>query len=305
MLFRACEDRKLSDGACRLHTRILSLSRKKGYCWANNACFARELGVSKACISRRVNELERHGYIRAEIYQMSGNKRYLFPLNPENTSTQICYDPIDETANTYAQTNSEATHEAVETSSNKSDEALRTDAEHNNIERTKEIEQNGNEQSSFIVLKDEKNETLSEKDSESTQFTPYGEAALDGLLRSGRKLSSMAVDEQVQVVIAFCRALGEPMNNLATYSERVSDHIRRGRGAERLMHAIWNLNHSEFGQDKNFESKLNYLLGRNTQRRIDNAIDDSKSFYFISDRLRNAALPFSPLLEKDFRDLRD
>lgn len=310
MLFRACEDSQLSDGACRLHTRILSLSRKEGYCWANNAFFARELNISKASVSRRVSELCERGYIRVEIDKQSGNKRHIYALDFVGTSgevasssTQECYDPIRKGDDRLAQMSSETLVSSADSSQQKLSEPLCTDAEHNKADVTMGKEQNKVEQSSVIVFQDSKNETLSEKDSESTQFAPYNEDELNSLLRSGRKLADMDANEQVQVVIAFCCALGEPMNNLLTYAERISGHIRRDRGAERLMHAIWNFHNSEFG--KNYKGKLNYLLGRNSQKRIDNAIDDANTFYFVAEYKRTSALAFSPLLEKDFRELHD
>lgn len=310
MLFRACEDHQLSDGACRLHTRILSLSRKEGYCWANNSFFARELDISKASASRRVSELCERGYIRIEIDKQGGNKRYIYPIDslgtndiPATTSTQKCNDPIDNSDDTSAKINSETLGTDANTSSQKLSEPLRTDAEHNKAEATRGSERNKVEQSPVIVFKGRGNETFSERDSESTQFSPYGDVELRGLLGSGQKLAEMDAGEQAQVVIAFCRAIGVPMNNLMTYADRISGHIRRGRGAERLMHAIWNLTHSEFGN--NYQGKLNYLLGRNSQKRIDNAIDDARTFLFVPEHMRNAVLPFCPLLKKEFRDLHD
>lgn len=310
MLFRACEDSELSDGACRLHTRILSLSRKEGYSWANNAFFARELNISKASVSRRVSELCERGYIRIEIDKQSGNKRHIYPIDTlgthdifATTSAQECGDPLDNNDDTSLQISTETINAHVDTSSQQLSESLCTDAQHNKADVTMGIERNKGEQSSVIVFQGSKNETLSEEDSERTRFAPYGEAELNGLLRSGRKLAAMNADEQVQVVIAFCCALGEPMNNLLTYAKRISGHIRRGGGAERLMHAIWNFHHSDFGQ--NYKGKLNYLLGDNTQKRIDNAIDDAHTFYFVAEHKRTAALAFNPLLEKDFRDLHD
>jgi len=310
MLFRACEDHNLSDGACRLHTRILSLSRKEGYCWANNSFFARELNISKASASRRVSELCERGYIRIEIDKQGGNKRYIYPIDTlgtnditATTSAQECDDPISNGDDSSAQMNGETLVSHADTSPQNLLEPLRTDAEHNKADVTMEKERNKDEQSSVIVFKGNKNETISEKDTKSTQFAPYGEAELRGLLGSGRKLADMNTDEQVQVVIAFCRALEVPMNNLATYAGLISGHIRRNRGVERLMHAIWNLSNSEFGRA--YEGKLNYLLGRNSQKRIDNAIDDAHTFHFIPEHLRTAALPFSLLLEKDFRELHD
>ncbi len=305
-LFSAAEDKRLSDGAYRLLIRVLSLSQLEGYCWANNAFFADKLGISKASASRRVNELQQCGYIRVEIDKMSGNKRHLIPLEQEGDSAQNCYDPIDKIEDTSAQLSSDSLGQGAATSLQELHEGIGIDAEHNNTERTKEDKRDGVEQSSVVLLTDKKNEDAPERaNSESTQFALYSEATMDGLLRSGRRLSGMGLDEQVQVVIAFCRMLQEPMTNLSSYAKRVASHIRLGRSAEQLMHAIWHMHHTEFG--RRHESKLNFLLGRNHQVRMDNALDNDVNTYEfeVSERLRIAALPFSALLEKELSSIQN
>jgi len=61
-----------------LYGLISSLTNKEGFCWATNQFMADKLGMkSDKSVSRRIQELEKEGWINVEIDKPSGNKRYI------------------------------------------------------------------------------------------------------------------------------------------------------------------------------------------------------------------------------------
>lgn len=59
-------DTRLSDSEKLLFGKLLGLANKTGYCWAGNKYLADMFVVSERSIQRRLNNLERLGYIKVE-----------------------------------------------------------------------------------------------------------------------------------------------------------------------------------------------------------------------------------------------
>ncbi len=60
-------DEKLSPNEKLFYGEITALTNKEGYCWANNAYFARLYAVEKRTIRRWLNKLKELNYIKIEI----------------------------------------------------------------------------------------------------------------------------------------------------------------------------------------------------------------------------------------------
>lgn len=52
---------------------ILSLCKKKGYCWATNKCFKNLFNVSKQTVSKSISSLSKYGYIVLEYDRKEKN----------------------------------------------------------------------------------------------------------------------------------------------------------------------------------------------------------------------------------------
>ena len=52
---------------------ILSLCKKKGYCWATNEFFSDSFNVSKQTISKSISSLSNYGYIVLKYYKKEKN----------------------------------------------------------------------------------------------------------------------------------------------------------------------------------------------------------------------------------------
>lgn len=62
-----------------LYGLIVSLSNKKGYCWASNQFLANKLGIKgTATVSRYISELVKEGWIDRKVNADKGNRRKLF-----------------------------------------------------------------------------------------------------------------------------------------------------------------------------------------------------------------------------------
>lgn len=81
-----------------LYSEIVVLAKKKGYCYATNDYFVNLYKVSKNTISRWVNNLEKHGFIRCEMMYLEDTKwitgRKIYPKTFdekvwENSTTSI------------------------------------------------------------------------------------------------------------------------------------------------------------------------------------------------------------------------
>lgn len=77
---------KLSDGAKLLYGEITALSNKNGYCWASNDYFSRLYSVSISTIKRRLQALEKLGFIKRIVKYKEGTteveKRFI-SITPE------------------------------------------------------------------------------------------------------------------------------------------------------------------------------------------------------------------------------
>jgi uncharacterized phage protein (TIGR02220 family) len=87
-------DSELTPNAKLLYGEITALCNEKGYCWASNSYFSDLYGVSKASISKWVNQLVNKGYVTSVIHYKEGTKEIL------NRYLRIVNDPIQENLNT-------------------------------------------------------------------------------------------------------------------------------------------------------------------------------------------------------------
>nr|WKN34392.1 helix-turn-helix domain-containing protein [Tunicatimonas sp. TK19036] len=74
-------DQSLSAHARLLYSEIHALCDQQGYCWASNQYFASLYGVKRKAISRWIQQLSEHGYIRLEISPSEGNLRRIYPTS--------------------------------------------------------------------------------------------------------------------------------------------------------------------------------------------------------------------------------
>ncbi|MEQ9443902.1 MAG: helix-turn-helix domain-containing protein [Cyclobacteriaceae bacterium] len=74
-------DQSLSAHARLLYSEIHALCDQQGYCWASNQYFASLYGVKRKAVSRWIQQLSEHGYIRLEISQSEGNLRRIYPTS--------------------------------------------------------------------------------------------------------------------------------------------------------------------------------------------------------------------------------
>jgi len=102
-------DNNISPGAILLLVLIKSLSKIKGYCWANNKYFCEHFSKSRSTIIRWIKELKDKEYIMVKLIKNDENnavqKRFIYPLNKHKNSSfvpgvisdttwcQICDDP--------------------------------------------------------------------------------------------------------------------------------------------------------------------------------------------------------------------
>lgn len=81
-------DLELTSDEKILFAHISSLTKKEGYCFANNAYFADEkvMNCAKETISRRISKLEKRGHIKTQIIYQSDEKtieqRRIYVMTP-------------------------------------------------------------------------------------------------------------------------------------------------------------------------------------------------------------------------------
>lgn len=66
------DDRLRANGKL-LYAEITALAGKEGFCWADNAFFAGNFGVTERCIQKLLAQLEEYGYISTEVVK-KGNQ---------------------------------------------------------------------------------------------------------------------------------------------------------------------------------------------------------------------------------------
>lgn len=66
------DDRLRANGKL-LYAEITALAGKEGFCWADNAFFAANFGVTERCIQKLLAQLEEYGYIATEVVK-KGNQ---------------------------------------------------------------------------------------------------------------------------------------------------------------------------------------------------------------------------------------
>ncbi len=64
-------DTRLSSSEKLLYAEITSLAQKDGYCFANNAYFAKLYGVSKSTVTRWISNLQKQGYVKIDLVKDS------------------------------------------------------------------------------------------------------------------------------------------------------------------------------------------------------------------------------------------
>jgi hypothetical protein len=64
-------DTRLSSSEKLLYAEITSLAQKDGYCFANNAYFAKLYGVSKSTVTRWISNLQEQGYVKIDLIKDS------------------------------------------------------------------------------------------------------------------------------------------------------------------------------------------------------------------------------------------
>ncbi len=303
-VFRASKDVRLLGGALSLFLQIYSLSRKEGYCWANNHYFANLYKVDVSTISRWIGVLRTSGYLRVEIDQAHGNKRKMFPIPTpllhEETTGKNEMTPSGTCADTSMQESEEVIHTDAMISMDKEGKGLLNSEKHNkdrmNKEKITKISLPKEDDVGNVVV-------VGENDTKSNPEENDSETATAKLLTSGRKLSQMNEEEKAEIVVAFAEKFEEvPDPDLA--KKQIKRFLVQKGNAEHLFHAIWNLQFSKFG--KAMASKLSYLLGGNSEVRISNAVaivekdlgrGDVKDFHM------EAAKPFSDLLSHKLKGI--
>jgi hypothetical protein len=76
-------DTNISDSSKVLYGVISSLTKKEGYCWANNRYLCNFFKVSIREIQKRLSELRDGGYIKIEFYVSDGDRK-IWIIDPMN-----------------------------------------------------------------------------------------------------------------------------------------------------------------------------------------------------------------------------
>lgn len=77
--------RKVRELVCRLYSKICDLSRKEGYCWANNKYLADSCKVSRRTIQRALRALKEEDLIVSSLKDQNERKIFIKkPLTNEN-----------------------------------------------------------------------------------------------------------------------------------------------------------------------------------------------------------------------------
>ena len=71
---RILHDQRLSSTSKLLYGEISARCNEKGYCWATNATFAKDLRVGERSVTRLISELEQVHAIRVEFVALNGKK---------------------------------------------------------------------------------------------------------------------------------------------------------------------------------------------------------------------------------------
>lgn len=89
------KDKNLLRNDLIIYGEILSLSKQKGYCYANSNYFMKENKISRSSLIRSLNRLKNNGYINCE-YQCNetNSKKRIIYLSDEVVSymTQGCFN---------------------------------------------------------------------------------------------------------------------------------------------------------------------------------------------------------------------
>lgn len=84
-------DEKIRDSEKLLYARIVSLTKKEGYCFATNKYLADISNCSVKTVIRRINNLKKYGYISTKLNYKKSTKevesRYLFLTNLDKIET--------------------------------------------------------------------------------------------------------------------------------------------------------------------------------------------------------------------------
>lgn len=100
-------DNDLHPGAKVLYSEIDCLSKRKGFCWAQNNYFEDKFGISTDTVTRWIKQLILKDYISCQINKAKGNIRILSPI-PKSTldlmnNSGSQDDPIRKDADSYPQ----------------------------------------------------------------------------------------------------------------------------------------------------------------------------------------------------------
>ena len=71
--YQMIKDKRLLSSDLIIYGEILSLSKQRGYCFANNNYFMKENKISKSSVIRSLNRLRENGYINLK-YQCNEAK---------------------------------------------------------------------------------------------------------------------------------------------------------------------------------------------------------------------------------------
>lgn len=73
--YQMIKDKKLLSSDLIIYGEILSLSKQRGYCFANNNYFMKENKISKSSVIRSLNRLKENGYINLKYQCNETNLR--------------------------------------------------------------------------------------------------------------------------------------------------------------------------------------------------------------------------------------
>lgn len=121
-------DKDLPFGAKLLYGEITALSNQRGYCFAQNAYFAKLYGLSTSTISRWISKMVQKGYLKLEIIFIKDTKavdeRRLYICDipygkNEDTPAQKCKEGIRKNEHTPIRKNAQDNNTRLNTTVNK------------------------------------------------------------------------------------------------------------------------------------------------------------------------------------------
>ena len=86
---RVMQNKKLVNGAKLLYFEIVAMSKKTGYCYANNKFLSDKFGIDKRSIQRYLSQLEAEGIIRIDHFVCEVTKRnlrWIWPIFSKKTN---------------------------------------------------------------------------------------------------------------------------------------------------------------------------------------------------------------------------